>query len=101
MKVDLAQHRHRKEKVEQVKALMDQLIDHTNAMGMDEQVAQGMLEALVSNHPTLVQGFMRAFKTTCDKASQHPRFINADLRSQATAKFIKEIAEKDVHFPFI
>lgn len=101
MKHNLAQHRIRKEKTEQVKVLMDQLIDHTNAMGMESEVAEGMLLALVGNHPTLVQSFMRAFKVTCDKASEHPRFINADMRSQATANFIKEIAKKDVCFPLI
>lgn len=101
MQHDLAQHRARKEKIAQVKALMDQLIDHTNTMGMEAEIAEGMLQALAGNHPTLVQSFMRSFKTTCTKASEHPRFTNADLRLQATAQFVKDIAQKDTCFPFV
>lgn len=101
-KSELALHHQKRKKVAEVKEHLTALIDATNTMGFDDEVAQGILEALHSNHPTLIQSFMGSFKSACEKAAEGPRFKDCgDHRLQATSKFISEIAKMDIHFPYV
>lgn len=90
-------HIHQQKKIKEVKELMTQLIDATNTMGMDEEVAQGIFEGLVESHRTLQQSFMRSF-TLAMKDYANTR---TDLRNQASVDLAKKITELDVILPTV
>ncbi len=76
---------------------MEQVIREVNVMGGEEDMVQGMVEALQGSHRTLQQSFMRVFS----KAMQDYQNTGADLRNEASVNYAKEIAKIDYHFPFV
>lgn len=95
--MNLELHKRNKAKVAEVKELMTKLVDATNAMGMEEQVAQGMFEGLVESHRTLQNSFMRSFVMSMKEYSQ----VRTDARNQGAVELAKVIAETESNIPFI
>lgn len=88
-----------KVKEESEKAFYE-LINKTNVLNMDKSVAEGLANALLKQHPTLVQSFFRSLVLAAQKVENSPRF-NIDDRSKASGLLIKEIAAFDKSLPFI
>lgn len=76
---------------------MLELIKTTNVMGFDEDIIQGMTEALQESHRTLQQSFMRCFVGTMDNYSKS----RTDARNKNAVEFAKKVSEMEAHFPFI
>lgn len=87
-----------KEKIATAKQAMMDLIDATNTMGADQDVATGMLEALQSSHRTLQQSFFRSFQLM---AVEYGDTKFTDARNDAAVAFADKIGELDHHMPFI
>jgi len=81
----------------QVKETMDQLINHTNCMTGEQDVIQGMVDSLTSNHRTLQQSFVRCVVAALVEYSE----CKTDLRNESAVDFAKKVKELDLHFPFI
>jgi hypothetical protein len=80
------------------KALND-LINATNVMGGDKDVVNGMVNAILSNHPTLVQSFFRALVSASKEIDGHRKF--QDPRCANSGEVVKLIANWDGYLPFI
>lgn len=89
----------KKVKEESEKAFYE-LINKTNIMNMDKEVAEGLANALLKQHPTLVQSFFRSLVLAAQKVEKSPRF-NIDDRAKASGLLLKEIATFDKPLPFI
>ena len=85
------------EQRDKVKAAMQTLVDSTNCMCGEKEMAQGMLDALTGSHRTLQQSFFRVFVDTMEKYSE----TRTDLRNEASVDFAKKIVKLDHHFPFV
>jgi len=77
---------------------MQKLIDLTNVMGGDKDVAAGLLEGLLTSHKTLQQSFIRCFVEAM-KEYADTRFV--DARNEASVNFAKQLKEMEIHFPFV
>lgn len=95
---DLQQHIRSVERKNEAKDAMVKLIDTTNVMGGEKDVAAGLLEALLSSHRTLQQSFFRAFADAMEHYAETP-FV--DLRNEASVEFAKKVKELDHYFPFV
>ena len=82
---------------EAVKKAMKELINATNVMGGEEEMAAGITEALQSEHRTLQQSFFRVFAESMKEYAN----TGTDLRNEASVNFAKEVNKIDYHFPFI
>lgn len=100
-KSELALYRMKKEVRESVEEKMTALIDSTNIMGSEESVVEGVLEAMLKAHPTLIQSFASAFHKAASKAAEHRKFDGFDPRCAETGKFFQQIKRIEVNFPFI
>jgi hypothetical protein len=87
--------------VSKVEEAMKTLIDCTNVMGSDKAVAEGMVLGLLHCHPTLVQSFFRALRTSCQDINDNTPYWLEDGRLQGSDKLVKAIAEFDQAIPFI
>ena len=96
---ELKQHIAKKKVREEVKASMISIIDATNTMGMESEVAEGMLEALVSSHPTLSQCFLKSLKEMSDKYVAEG--YNPDMRMEAGKELLTHISEFKGHIPYV
>jgi len=86
-----------KTRAELTKEAMQTLIDSTNCMIGEKEMAEGMLEALLGSHRTLQQSFFRVFAKTMKQYSE----ANYDLRNEASVEFAKKVNELDHYFPFV
>lgn len=93
----VAQQKAKKAKVKEVEDLMRQLVDATNTMGMEEEVAQGIFNALSQSHRTLQNSFMRSFQ----KAMGPYSGIRADARNEGAVALAGKISELEANIPFI
>ena len=84
-------------KVTKMKDAMDQVIREVNVMGGEEDMAQGMVEALQGSHRTLQQTFFRVFS----QAMKEYQNTETDLRNAAAVDYAKAISATDYHFPYI
>jgi len=77
---------------------MSKVIDATNYMGTEKEMAEGMFHALNDSHRTLQQNFFRIFvKTMKDYGDTNFR----DARNNESIDFAKTVGEMDTHFPFV
>lgn len=77
---------------------MKALIDVTNVMGGDKDVAAGILDGLLKSHKTLQQSFFRSLFMAMGEYAETP-FV--DGRNQASVDFAKQVKELDAFFPFV
>jgi len=94
----LSEHVRSVKRKNEAREAMQKLIDITNVMGGDKDVAAGILEGLLTSHKTLQQSFMRCFVEAM-KEYADTRFV--DLRNQASVDFAQQLKEMDIHFPFV
>lgn len=78
------------------KAMRD-LLDTTNVMGSDADVAKAMSDVLSREHRTLQNSFFRSFVMAMDTYKDS----GSDARNEASIKFAKEVSKGDNYFPFI
>lgn len=83
-----------KEKAEQA---MRDLLDCTNVMGSDKDIAEAIADVLSREHRTLQQGFMRSFV----QAMGIYKDSGSDGRNEGSIKLAKEISETETYLPFI
>jgi hypothetical protein len=98
MSPEIEIHIQAKNRQKAVAAAMATIIDATNVMGSEKDVAAGILEGLLSSHKTLQQSFMRAFIEAMKEYADTPF---RDARNEASVEFARKVKELDVHFPFI
>ena len=96
----LERHKESKRVKKDVAEKMKALIESVNVMGFDEEFEQGMLEGLITSHPTLVQSFMRSLRATSQRIVEKGYFKN-DQRSQASYFVFEKIADCELAIPFI
>jgi len=98
MNTELQQHITKQKRIAAAKDAMKELIDCTNKMGIDDDdVIQGMTDALQCSHRTLQQSFMRCFVGTMKNYST----FRTDARNEGAVNFAKKITEMEYHFSFI
>lgn len=102
MDYKVKQHIEQQKVISKVEAAMSEAISATNVMGMDDQVAEGILLAMVKAHPTLAQSFVRSFVDAAGILSVDDRF-GRDARSQASKEVCGLIykATEDTPIPFV
>ena len=83
--------------VEKAEKAMRDLLDCTNVMGSDKDVAEAISNVLSKEHRTLQQSFMRVFVQSMNQYKD-TRF---DQRNEQAVKLAKEITEIDTLLPFI
>jgi hypothetical protein len=86
---------------QKVEEAMKAVIDCTNVMGSDAQVAEGMVNAILRSHPTLAQSFFRALVTSCKGIQDNAPYWLEDGRLTGSKELVKRIAEFDEAIPFI
>ena len=86
---------------DKVQEAMKTLINCTNVMGSDRVVVEGMYQALIHSHPTLVQSFFRGLRDTCTKVNEEIPYYLDDGRLQGTKELVKMIASYEKPLPFI
>ncbi len=85
-------------RVEKAESAFKALIDSTNVMSGEQQVVEGMVNALTGSHRTLQQSFMRCFVETMREYKD----TGSDERNQASVAFAKKVCEDDQYiFPFV
>ena len=82
---------------ETAKKAMETLINCSNVMGSDKDVAEAISEALKGEHRTLQQAFFRSFVM----AMGDYKNSRSDARNEASVKFAKVVSEGENYFPFI
>lgn len=84
-------------KVRRVCDAITEAIEETNGMTDDGAVAKGIFNALIGQHRTLQQAFIKEF------ADAMKLYVNAhyDARNEASIEFAKKIADMNHPFPFI
>lgn len=91
-------HLQKQKKINEVSELMQKLVDATNLMGFDAEVAEGIFLGLIKSHRTLQQDFMRSFFMAMKSYSE----VDYDLRNEQAVKFAKKIAEdQETYFPYV
>lgn len=88
----------KKEIVERVEKSMKELLNQVNYMGMDNDIADAMAKVLIKEHNTIQQTFWRVMQGV---AKQYGEMPYHDGRNEQAVKFAKQIAEIDIHLPFI
>lgn len=96
----LAKHRIERSVVRKAQSLTEELIGATNAYGVEEAIREGMLTAILSEHPTLAQSFMRTLHGVMEDLAKNERF-GSDLRGQAAKQFAKHCASFEQGFPHV
>lgn len=95
---ELRRHLQQKQFVDNVSQAMQSLVNTTNSMAMEDEVAKGIADGLMRSHRTLQQSFFRSFKIAM---KQYADEAGSDLRNQESVKFAKKISEMDDYFPFV
>ena len=102
MSPELKMHIRDKKRKEEARKAMQTLIDATNIMGGEKEVAAGILEGLLGSHRTLQQSFFRSFVMAMEHYADTPFH---DARNDASVEFaqlLRELVEhNNLHFPFI
>jgi hypothetical protein len=95
---EIRMHMEAEKRKKRVEAAMKELIDVTNVMGYDDEIAEGIFLGLIKSHRTLQQSFFRCFVMAMDPYSK----IVPDLRNEQAVKFAKKISEDgENYFPFV
>lgn len=76
---------------------MEVVVNATNSMGCEKELAERMLIAITGQHRTLQQSFFRVFVDMAEKYAD----TRSDLRNDASVDFAKKVAKLDHHFPFV
>jgi hypothetical protein len=76
---------------------MEVVVNATNSMGCEKELAERMLIAITGQHRTLQQSFFRVFVDMAEKYAT----TYSDLRNDASVDFAKKVAKLDHHFPFV
>jgi hypothetical protein len=80
---------------------MKALIESTNIMGSDKAVTEGMVNAMLRSHPTLLQSFFRGLVSSCKSIQEDCPHAMDDGRLTGSKELVKRIAEFDEAIPFI
>lgn len=78
------------------KAMRD-LLDCTNVMGSEKDVARAISDTLSKEHRTLQNSFFRSFVMAMDTYKD----ARSDARNESSIKFANEISEGEHYFPFV
>jgi hypothetical protein len=79
------------------KEATEELIRSLNILGGEEEMAEGMYEALANSHRTLQQTFFRVLTMAMKDYAE----VGTDLRNAAAINYAKKMNEIDFHFPLI
>jgi len=82
------------EKAEQA---MKTLMECSNSMGSNDDIAQAISNVLLKEHRTIQQSFFRSFKQSMDAYSKG----GSDGRNEGAIQLAKEIHNSDVFLPFV
>jgi len=80
------------------KAGMMELINSTNIMADDQEMIDGVVEALLESHRTLQQSTMRILKSAFVEYAKKAR---TDLRNESGVEFARLSGEIDIHLPLV
>lgn len=93
---DYRRYKNRKQEVMEATEALVRLMTTTLADERDG-ARDGLAQALASEHPTNRQSFMRVFRDSCQELSN----MGTDLRSEASQKLIRQIADFDEPIPYV
>jgi hypothetical protein len=82
---------------EEIKAKMRDLVDSTNKLNRESDVAYAILQGLYSSHPTLQQSFIRGLHAALKEYGE----MVGDDRNAASRAWAAEATEEEKIFPFI
>ena len=82
---------------EQAEKAMRDLLDASNVMGSNDDIAQAISNVLLKEHRTLQQAFFRSFKQAMGAYSEG----GSDGRNEGAVQLAKEIHNSDVYLPFV
>lgn len=86
-----------KTRAQEFQEAMEVVVNATNTMGCEKELADRMLIAITGQHRTLQQSFFRLF---VDMAEQYAK-QRSDPRNEASVHFAERVAKLDHHFPFV